>query len=149
MVAIFIGQMLRGERPTVFGDGSKTRDYVYVEDVVAANLLALERCICGVFNIGRGIQVSDYEIFEVIRERLGIMIQPIFAPQRLGEVEHISLDAGAAARAMGWNPNVGLVEGIEKTIASIRSEVDLNALLYKSESADAHFIRPGVSVSQS
>jgi len=150
VVAIFIGQMLRGEVPTIFGDGSKTRDYVFVEDIVEANLLALERGNCGVFNIGRGIQVSDYEIFDTIRENVGCTSEPNFAPRRSGEVEHIALDASAAARILGWKPTIGLIEGITRTIGHIRSEVDPNVMFhYRTNKADANSVPPGVSVSQS
>jgi UDP-glucose 4-epimerase len=124
VVAIFAGQMLRGEATTIFGDGSKTRDYVFIEDIVDANVLALERGECGVFNIGRGIHVSDYEIFDAIRKGTGYTKDPIFAPRRAGEVEHIALDASAAARVLGWKPKIGLAEGIGRTIAHIRRELD-------------------------
>ena len=122
VVAIFAGQMLRGETCTIFGDGSKTRDYIFIEDVVRANLLALNRGECQVFNIGRGIQVSDAEMFETIRRAVGIANQPRFAPHRRGEVQHICLDSSSASRVFGWEPEVGLSEGIGKTIAHIRSE---------------------------
>lgn len=123
VVAIFAGQLLRGEPCTIFGDGSKTRDYVFVEDVVQANVLALDRKQCEIFNIGRGIEVSDYEIFDVIRQSVGSTDEPIFAPLRKGEVRHIALDASAAARELDWTAGTELAEGIEKTIAHIRCEL--------------------------
>jgi len=129
VVAIFAGQMLRGEATTIFGDGSKTRDYVFVDDIVDANFLALERAGCGVFNIGRGIHVSDYEIFDAIRKALGYTRDPIFALRRPGEVEHIALDASAAARVLGWKPKIGLAEGIARTIVQIRRELDAKEMV--------------------
>jgi UDP-glucose 4-epimerase len=84
--------------------------------------LALNRGECQVFNIGRGIQVSDAEMFETIRRAVGIANQPRFAPHRRGEVQHICLDSSSASRVFGWEPEVGLSEGIGKTIAHIRSE---------------------------
>jgi UDP-glucose 4-epimerase len=150
VVAIFIGQMLRDEVPTIFGDGSKTRDYVFIEDIVEANLLALEKGNCGTFNIGRGIEVSDYEIFDAIRQSMGYTNEPNFAPRRLGEVEHIALDANAAKRELGWKPTIGLIEGITRTIARIRSEVDPNIMFHhRTATAGASVVPPGVSVSQS
>jgi UDP-glucose 4-epimerase len=150
VVAIFIGQMLRGEVPTIYGDGSKTRDYVFVEDVVKANLLALELNSCGVFNIGRGVQVSDYEILDTIRRNVGFTTEPNFAPRRLGEVEHIALDASSATRVFGWKATTGLNEGILRTIVHIRSEVDPNVRFrYRTIGADANVIPPVVPVSQS
>jgi UDP-glucose 4-epimerase len=150
VAAIFIRQMLQGEVPTIFGDGSKTRDYVFVEDVAEANCLAVERGDCGVFNIGRGIQVSDYEIFDAIRESLGYAHEPNFAPRRLGEVEHIALDASAAANKLGWKPTIGLVEGIARTIAHIRSEVDTKMNIHRATNkVQGHSVPSRASVSQS
>jgi UDP-glucose 4-epimerase len=124
VVAIFGGQALRNEVSTIFGDGSKTRDYVFIEDVVTANLLALEKGDCGVFNIGRGSQVSDYEIFEAIQRVSGHKNEVRFAPHRAGEVQHIALDSEAAREVLGWTPAVGLEEGLARTIDYIRSGID-------------------------
>jgi UDP-glucose 4-epimerase len=121
VVAIFGGQALRNEVSTIFGDGSKTRDYVFIGDVVAANLLALEKGDGGVFNIGRGIQVSDYEIFESIQRASAHKNSLRFAPHRAGEVKHIALDSRAARDVLGWTPAVGLEEGLAKTIEYIHS----------------------------
>jgi UDP-glucose 4-epimerase len=121
VVAIFINQMLRREVSTIYGDGSKTRDYVFVADIVEANLLALELGDARVLNIGRGIQVSDYQIFDSIRRALGLEQGPKFAPRRPGEVEKIALDASAAAEVLGWKPKTDLADGIAKTVQHIRS----------------------------
>jgi UDP-glucose 4-epimerase len=123
VVAIFTGQMLHGEVPTIFGDGSKTRDYVFVDDIVAANLLALSRQESGIFNIGSGIQVSDYGIFDAIRRCVGFTLEPKYASRRAGEVEFIALDPTAASIGLGWRPKVGLLDGIGKTVEHIRSQV--------------------------
>ena len=104
VVSIFIRQMLQGEIPTIFGDGSKTRDYVFVEDVVSANLLALGASRCGTFNIGRGVQVSDYEIFSAIRQEVGFADEPKFGPPRTGEVEHICVNAKLRPACFGGSP---------------------------------------------
>lgn len=150
VVAIFIGQMLRREIPTIFGDGSKTRDYIFIDDVVDANLLALETGSRGVFNLGRGVEVSDYEVFDAIRAAIGCAHEPNFAARRLGEVEHICLDTSAATRTLGWKPRVGLFDGIARTIAHIRSEADMNvALDYQSGEARPSSVSPEVSLSQS
>jgi UDP-glucose 4-epimerase len=124
VVAIFGGQALRNEVSTIFGDGSKTRDYVFIEDVVTANLLALEKGDCGVFNIGRGSQVSDYEIFEAVQRVSGHKNEVRFAPHRAGEVQHIALDSEAAREVLGWTPAVGLEEGLARTMDYIRSGID-------------------------
>jgi len=96
VVAIFALQLLKGERPVIFGDGSKTRDYCYVGDIVNANVIALNSAHSDVYNLGRGIEVSDLEIFEAVRNAVGSVIEPTYAPVRPGEVEHIALDASKA-----------------------------------------------------
>jgi UDP-glucose 4-epimerase len=121
VVAIFSLQMLSGLQPVIFGDGSKTRDYCYVGDVVDANMLALNSLVNGVYNLGRGIEVSDLEIFETVREAVGSSVHPAFAPVRPGEVEHIALDASKAERELGWKWKVGLNEGVAEAVAHYRA----------------------------
>lgn len=142
VVSIFIRQMLQGEIPTIFGDGSKTRDYVFVEDVVSANLLALGASRCGTFNIGRGVQVSDYEIFSAIRQEVGFADEPKFGPPRTGEVEHICVNAEAAASVLRWKPVVNLRDGIKRTVAYVRSELKT---AFSFQAADERAIEPSVS----
>jgi UDP-glucose 4-epimerase len=122
VVAIFCGKLLAGERPTIFGDGTQTRDYVYVGDVVAANLAALEHPeAIGPYNIGTGREVSVLDIVEVLRRIGGDgTFEPEFAPPRKGEVQHIALDATRAREELGWQAKVGLDEGLERTLASLR-----------------------------
>jgi UDP-glucose 4-epimerase len=127
VVAIFAGQMLKGEVPTIFGDGSKTRDYVFVDDIAEANLLALSKGNGEIYNLGCGVQVSDYDIFNVIRRAVGFDQEPQYAPKRPGEIEHIALDAHRAALQLSWSPKVTLTAGIAKTVEHIRSEHEQDA----------------------
>lgn len=122
VVAIFSRQMLAGERPTIFGDGSKTRDYVYVGDVVAANLLAMaeKRASGRSYNIGLGREVSDRQIFELVRSAVGATVAPILASKRPGEIDRICLDASLAKAELGWKPTVSLEEGMARTVAFYR-----------------------------
>jgi UDP-glucose 4-epimerase len=122
VVAIFSRQMLAGERPTIFGDGTKTRDYVYVGDVVAANLLAMtEKLASGrSYNIGLGREVSDRQIFELVRSAVGATLEPILASKRPGEIERICLDASLAKAELGWEPAISLEEGMARTVAFYR-----------------------------
>jgi UDP-glucose 4-epimerase len=120
VVAIFAQQMLRGDRPTIFGDGSKTRDYVFIDDIVKANLALLEKGSGEILNLGWGEPVSDYKIFELVRAATAFEIDPKYAAVRPGEVEHIALDARRAQAAAGWVPQVSLPEGIARTVAFIR-----------------------------
>ena len=120
VIAIFCGRLLDGGRPTVFGDGHQTRDFVYVEDVVEANLAAAQSTATGELNIGRGVQTSVLEVAEALAELGGRPFEPEFAPAREGEVRHIALDATRARETLGWEPRAGLHEGLERTLASLR-----------------------------
>lgn len=116
VVAIFAMLLLTGGRPTIFGDGSKTRDYLYVGDVVDANLLALNSEACGIYNLGRGIEVTDLEMFEAVRDAVGSKTRPKFAEVRPGEVEHMALDASRAREGLGWEWQTDLAEGIAAAV---------------------------------
>ncbi|HWQ68567.1 MAG TPA: NAD-dependent epimerase/dehydratase family protein [Patescibacteria group bacterium] len=122
VVAIFSRQMLARERPTIFGDGTKTRDYVYVGDVVAANLLAMteKRSSGRSYNIGLGREVSDRQIFELVRSAVGATLEPILTTKRPGEIDRICLDASSAKAELGWQPTISLEEGIARTVAFYR-----------------------------
>lgn len=115
--AIFCEQMLAGIRPVMYGDGSKLRDYVYIEDVAEANLLALERGTGEIFNIADGVPTSDYEIFAKVRDGLGIQgLEPEYVPKRAGEIDKICLDVSKAKELLGWVPRVSLEEGARRTV---------------------------------
>ena len=120
VIAIFCGKLLAGETPTVFGDGLQTRDYVYVGDVVQANLLAAESDAGGAFNIGLGKEVSVLDIVEALNELGDGDFSAEHAPERPGEVQHIALDASRAAAELGWSAQVELSEGLAKTLDSLR-----------------------------
>jgi UDP-glucose 4-epimerase len=122
VVAIFCGKLLAGEQATIFGDGTQTRDYVYVDDVVVANLAAVDHPdALGPYNVGVGREVSVLDIVEVLRRIGGDgSFEPEFAPARKGEVQHIALDTTRAREDLGWQAQVGLDEGLERTLASLR-----------------------------
>jgi UDP-glucose 4-epimerase len=127
VVAIFSLQLLTGRQPVIFGDGTKTRDYCYVADIVDANILALNSPVTGVYNLGRGIEVSDLEVFEAVRMAVGSETAPVFAAVRPGEVEHIALDASKAERELGWRWKVGLNEGVAKAVEFFRAQTERKA----------------------
>jgi UDP-glucose 4-epimerase len=117
VIAIFCGLLSSGGRPTVFGDGTQTRDYIYVGDVVAAALAAAESRASGAFNIGTGRETSVLELVEALAELSGAeSFEPEFAPPRAGEVQRISLDASLAERELGWRPGTGLDAGLRLTL---------------------------------
>jgi UDP-glucose 4-epimerase len=120
VIAIFCGKLLDGGRPTVFGDGLQTRDYVYVKDVVAANLLAADSSAGGAFNIGLGQERSVLDVVEALAPHAPDGFEPELAPERRGEVRHIAIDPTRAEAELGWRAQVGLEDGIERTLASLR-----------------------------
>ncbi|MCU0611651.1 MAG: GDP-mannose 4,6-dehydratase [Candidatus Eisenbacteria bacterium] len=121
VVAIFSLQMLTGTQPVIFGDGSKTRDYVFIGDIVRAGLIGLDSTVVGVYNLGWGNEITDLTIFDTVRRAIGINVEPRFAPRRLGEVERICLDARRAREDLGWLPTVSLEEGIARAVEYYRS----------------------------
>lgn len=120
VIAIFCGRLLAGERPTVYGDGSQTRDYIYVGDVVAALLAAAESVETGPINVGTGRETDVLELVRSLRElRPAVGFKPEFAPPRVGEVQRISVDPSRAERELGWRAQTGLKEGLRLTLDSI------------------------------
>ena len=121
VIAIFCGKLADGGKPIVFGDGLQTRDYVYVGDVVAANLAAADSDAGGAFNIGLGVQSTVMDIVHLLGKLGGRDdFQAEHAPERPGEIMHIALDATRAREELGWEPKVQLEEGLERTLASIK-----------------------------
>jgi UDP-glucose 4-epimerase len=120
VIAIFCGKLLANEKATIFGDGEQTRDYVYVDDVVEANLRAAESDATGPINIGLGQEKSVLDIVAVLTKHAPDGFQPEHAPERPGEVQHIALDPSRAREQLGWEAKVALDEGLERTLASLR-----------------------------
>ena len=111
-------QMLAGEQPTIFGDGSKSRDYVHVADVAAATRLLVAAGDEGsVFNLGFGLEVSDRMVFDAVRDALKLKIEPRFGEVRAGEVSRIALDTTRIRAARGWQPTLDYRQGIARTVA--------------------------------
>jgi UDP-glucose 4-epimerase len=123
VVAIFCNRLLAGEPVTIFGDGTQTRDYVYVGDVVDAFVLAAERpeAAGGGFNIGTGIETSVLDLYATLRSVAGTGAEPGFAPPRQGELGRVALDAGLAGRVLGWTPRTPLAEGLRRALAWARA----------------------------
>jgi UDP-glucose 4-epimerase len=120
VIAIFCGLLREGGRPTVYGDGTQTRDYIYVGDVVSAALAAAESQVTGPLNIGTGRETSVLELAEALRELGGADgFEPEFAPPRTGEVQRVSVDPARAERELGWKAEVGLDEGLRTTLDSL------------------------------
>lgn len=120
VIAIFCGRALAGERPTVFGDGLQTRDYLYVGDVVRANLLAADSDAGGAFNVGTGVQTSVLDLVDALAPHAAGPFEPEMAPERPGEVRHIALDATRARHELGWTPELDVPAGLARTLDSLR-----------------------------
>jgi UDP-glucose 4-epimerase len=120
VVAIFCGILLNGGRPKIFGDGKQTRDYVFVSDVVDANLRAAGSDAAGPINIGVGVEKSVLDIVEGLAPHAPNGFEPEHAPERPGEVQHIALDPSRAREELGWQAQVELDDGLERTLDSFR-----------------------------
>jgi UDP-glucose 4-epimerase len=121
VVAIFIDKLLRGERPTIFGDGNQTRDFIFVEDVVSACLKAMEyKGKKEIFNIGTGIETSINELYKIISKLLKAKIKPKYAPEKPGDLKRSCLDISLAKRELEWKPKYNLEKGLQKTIQNLK-----------------------------
>ena len=120
VIAIFCGKLLDGGKATIFGDGEQTRDYVFVDDVVDANLRAADSDVTGPINIGLGQQKSVLDIVEVLNAHADNGFDVEHAPERPGEVQRIALDHSRAREELGWDPKVELEEGLKRTLDSLR-----------------------------
>jgi UDP-glucose 4-epimerase len=118
VIAIFCGKLREGQPPVVFGDGLQTRDYIYVGDVVNANLVAAESDATGPFNIGLGVQSSVLDLVEALGALVDGSFEAQHEPERPGEVRHIALDFARAREELGWEPRVELSEGLRLTLES-------------------------------
>ncbi|MBI5216301.1 MAG: NAD-dependent epimerase/dehydratase family protein [Ignavibacteriae bacterium] len=116
VVAIFAKKMLAGEQVTINGDGKQTRDYVFIRDVVQANLLALNQKTSDTFNIGTGIETTVNEIYSVLETALGKQCKSIHAPAKEGEQLRSVLSFEKIRTSLGWQPTVSLRQGLEATV---------------------------------
>ena len=124
VVAIFCEQMLAKETPRLFGDGKKTRDYVYVTDVAQANVQALDHGSGEIFNIAFGQPTTDDEIFTGVREALGIaFFEPNYTEKRPGEIDHCHLKIDKAIERLHWSPKISLQEGLRETVQFFTARV--------------------------
>jgi len=121
VVAIFTGQMLRGEQAAINGSGEQERDFVYMGDIVEANLLALDKGNGRIYNLGWGFGISVNEIFAKLKGITGYAKDAVHGPPKKGEVFKICLDAAKARRELGWVPRVSLDQGLRKTVEYFRN----------------------------
>ncbi len=122
VVAIFCGRLLAGEKATIFGNGEQTRDYVFVGDVVRANLAAVDRNCRGAINIGTGVETSVNRLYAELADVAGVSEPPTYAPARPGEQQRSVILAERARRELGWNPQVSLRDGLAQTLRFFREK---------------------------
>jgi UDP-glucose 4-epimerase len=116
VIAIFISRILEGKECVIFGDGEQTRDFIFIEDVVEANILFMKNRITGIFNVGTGIETSVNRIFEIIKENIGENCRKFYGEERKGELKRSCLSIEKIKRETGWYPKYKIEEGIKKTI---------------------------------
>ncbi len=125
VLAKFITQMLRGEQPTIFGDGTQSRDFTYVDNVVEANLLACRaegKQVAGrVFNVATGRRTDLYQTFRILQRLIGHSSAVKYGPERAGDVKHSLADISRAEQHLGYKPKVDFEEGLSRTIEWYRS----------------------------
>ncbi len=122
VVAIFTRKMLAGEQPVINGNGRQTRDFVYVEDVVEANLLAMGKDVQGVFNVGTGTETTINELFRLLADVAKPGCKEIHGPAKKGEQARSVIDASRIRQELGWEPKMALREGLSKTVDYFREE---------------------------
>jgi len=120
VIAIFTQRMLEGKEPVIFGDGKHTRDYVYVSDVVDANMLAIKGGDGSTFNIGTGIETDVNEVYLHLEEKLQSGIKPRHGPEIQGEVRHIALDCSKIRNELDWTPHYDFDSGVKDTVEYYR-----------------------------
>jgi UDP-glucose 4-epimerase len=120
VVAIFAGKLLGRERPTIFGDGEQTRDFVFVDDVADAFVRATEKGGGLIVNIGTGVETSVQQLFDAMARQTGFAEPARYAPPRTGELRRSALDPGRAAIHLGWEPFTTLDEGLGRSIEYFR-----------------------------
>ena len=121
VIAIFCGKLASGDRPQIYGDGTQTRDYVFVGDVVAAQLAAARSQATGEINIGTGVETSVLDLVDVFREiepEKAEVFVPEFSEPRAGEVQRSALDVGKAREQLGWEAATSLIDGMRTTMES-------------------------------
>ncbi|MFM2219761.1 MAG: hypothetical protein RL240_4079 [Planctomycetota bacterium] len=125
VIPIFVSKILSGEKPTIYGDGLQSRDFTYVANVVRGNLLASEVPNIGgrVFNMADGRQTTLLQLLELLAKLLDRKIDPVFLPARLGDVRESLADITQARKVLGYEPVVGLEDGIGRTIEYYREMV--------------------------
>ncbi|HUO04736.1 MAG TPA: NAD-dependent epimerase/dehydratase family protein [Candidatus Binataceae bacterium] len=127
VVAIFCGRLLDGERCAIYGGGKQTRDYVYVGDVVRANLAALNAKATGAINIGTGVETSVNQLYKTLAAVAGVKSAPVYQPARPGEQSRSVISPARAKKELGWRPEKKLADGLAETFKYFKERRDATA----------------------
>jgi UDP-glucose 4-epimerase len=117
VVAIFAQRLVAGQSCTIYGDGRQTRDFVFGPDVARANYLAFESNFVGPVNVGTGIETDVNRLYALLAKAAGSSERPRYAAAKPGEQRRSSVDSGLARKVLGWQPTVGLEDGLRETLA--------------------------------
>jgi UDP-glucose 4-epimerase len=123
VVAIFTQKLLSGEKAVINGDGKQTRDYVYVKDIIDANLLALNYAESDFFNIGTGMETDVNTIFNLLKKKTGSKQKEMHGPKKPGEQKRSVLDYSKAKKILGWSPKYDLEKGMEGTVKYYQNKI--------------------------
>lgn len=124
VISIFCDKILNNQIPKIFGDGSQTRDFVYIDDVVSANLLALEANKVGIYNVGTGRETDVNQIAELLKKVSKTKKEFMHIAPKSGELPRSSLDSKKIQRELGWKPTIGIQQGIKKTWSYFKHEYE-------------------------
>jgi UDP-glucose 4-epimerase len=123
VIAIFSEKLLTGQQPVINGDGAQTRDYVYIEDVVRANVAVLDRDYSGPLNIGTGRETSVNELFRALQAACGTSLPEQHGPAKSGEQRRSVIDPARAAEVLGWRAQTSLADGLRRTLDFFRQKL--------------------------
>jgi dTDP-L-rhamnose 4-epimerase len=140
VIAIFSSRLLNGNRPVVFEDGGQSRDFVHVSDIVAANLLAMERdaAVGGVYNVGTGCATSVLAVAHLLAGELGVTVEPVVEGRfRAGDIRHCFADPSAAARDLGFTARTSLADGMRELLAWLRTQAPVDRVDEARKELDA------------
>lgn len=124
VVSIFVNKLLQNLPVEIFGDGEQTRDFVYVEDVVAANLAAMEKGSAGTFNIGSNSSITINSLLGKLQKLTHVSLTPVYCPVRAEDITHSRLEDSRARQVLGWQPNYNIDRGLAETVDRWRIKGD-------------------------
>lgn len=124
VVSIFLDRMLKGEIPTIFGEGEQTRDFIYVKDIASANVAVLDKGDGEIMNVGTNLPVTVNELFRQMKEVLNASLKPNYGPERKGDILHSHLSNEKILRVVGWKPQYTLERGLQETADYYRNQME-------------------------